>query len=101
MRVDISAIEDTMKEANNCIKEHEEGIKSENAIIEQIGEIWKGDDAKAFDKKWYEVTKKNNAPEKLYKEQLNEYYNYLKKAKESYEEMQKNLKSMARGLPNS
>ena len=98
MKVDICAIEATMKATKNCIKEHESNIKNENSIIEQICDSWQGDDAETFVKKWNEITKKNNSPEKIYKEQLNEYYNYLKKAKELYEEMQKNLKSMANGL---
>lgn len=98
MKVDISAIESTMKAIDDYRNEYQNIITREHLVVEQMGRTWKGDDYEEFVKAWKKQTKANKSPEKLFKEELDEYYNYLKKAKELYSDMQKNLKARAKSL---
>ena len=101
MKVDIGEIDSTLKVIDAYRNNYNELIKKENQVINEMANTWEGDDYWTFYSKWEASVKDNKAPDKLFKEELDEYYNYLDNAKGLYEEMQKKLRKMAGRLPIS
>ena len=99
MRVDLDIFNETVVKLDNFIKIYTKNTKEQKSIVENIGSFWSGDDYEAFKEKWEELTSRNKSPEKIFGEQLQEFYNYIKFVYEEYISMQNRLQAMSRNLP--
>ena len=98
MKVNIDVLGEVIKATKSYLDEYETEIDNITNLVNNIAYCWEGGDYEKFTNFWNKNYLAQKSPESIFKNELNEYYNFLKDAKTMYENMQKLLKAQSKIL---